>query len=123
MRCDGIGSNWTVEDSVLVTDPSKSIENGCFGLSRERGSYKHLSIREDVVRGLCLEHRQNTEAPFSTLSSNLVQELLNGTETPCAAIDCDGKKSGSKVIFHGFVPVLMKLSQNDDHAGNYAEVL
>jgi excinuclease ABC subunit A len=119
--CDGIGSVKSVDLNALVPDTRKSIEQGCFELLRERGSYKYLSIREDVVRGLCQEHGQKTKTAYRALPNALVGELLNGAgKRRVLPIDGTGEKSGPKVLFHGFIATLMKLSYTEGTAGDYA---
>jgi len=119
--CFGIGTVRSVAFDTLVPDPTKSIADGCFALLVERGSYKHLSIREDVVRGVCKDHKQSTSVPFAELSKELRVELLWGTEKRrVLPLNSDGKKSGSKVIFHGLIPSLLKQAIADGAAGEYA---
>lgn len=119
--CDGIGVVQSVALETLVPDPTLSIGNGCFNLNCERGSYKHLSIREDVVRGLCLEHGQTASVPFASLSEKLRQELLYGAgKRRIQPLDVRGRKSGAKVIYHGLIPSLRKLTGAEGPAGDYA---
>jgi excinuclease ABC subunit A len=119
--CDGVGTVQSVEPELLVPDPRLSIDQGCFALIRERGSFKHLSIREDVMRGLFAEHKQKTSLPFASLSRELRNELLYGVgKRRVRPLDIRGGNSGAKVIYHGLIPTLQKVAVTESPAGEYA---
>ena len=119
--CDGVGTVQSVAPELLVPDSGLSIDEGCFALIRERGSYKHLAIREDVMRGLCAEHKQKSSLPFASLSQELRNELLYGAgKRRVRPLDIRGRDSGAKVLYHGLIPTLQKLAAAEGPAGEYA---
>lgn len=120
-RCEGLGAVDDVALEMLVPNPRLSIEQNCFALLHGRGSYTHLGIREDVVRGLCLEREQKLTTPFHRLNNDVQHALFFGTgDTRVQPIDASGKKSGPKVRYHGFVTTLRKLAVEDGPAAEYA---
>ncbi len=119
--CKGIGTIESVSRDILIPDTTRSIDDGCFALVRERGSYKHLSIREDVIRGLCRDHGMTTSVPFKSLPEGLREELLLGAgKRRVQPLNAQGKNSGAKVLYHGMIPTLLKLTGTEGVACDYA---
>lgn len=119
--CEGIGTIESVARDTLVPDTTRSIDDGCFALVRERGSYKHLSIREDVIRGLCREHGRTTAVAFKSLPAELREELLLGAgKRRIQPLNAQGRNSGAKVLYHGLIPTLLKLTATEGAACDYA---
>ena len=114
--CEGIGSVEEVSIDSLITHPDNSITDNCFALMRERGSYKYLGIREDVVRGVCAIHGESINVPFKSLGSGTKDAILFGMgDTRVLPIDSSGKKSGAKVRYHGLIPTLTKLASDSSN--------
>ena len=120
-QCEGLGVVDEVALDALVAHPDRSIDDGCFALRRERGSYKYLGIREDVVRGVCALHGESAERAFRKLRAKTREALLYGTgDTRVLPLTAAGKKNGAKVRYHGLIPALTKLVTASGAAGDYA---
>ena len=121
LRCEGLGVVDEVALNVLVAHPELSVDDGCFALERERGTYKYLGIREDVVRGVCAVHGDSTERAFRELRTETREALLHGMgDTRVLPLTAAGKKSGAKVRYHGLIPALIKLVKASGASGDYA---
>ncbi len=120
-RCEGLGVVEDFDPASLVPDPDLSVDAGCFALRRDRGSYRYLGIREDVVRGVCALHGDSSRHSYRRMKELTRRALLSGIgEVRVQPIDIAGKKSGPKVRYHGLVPALAKLLSAGGESADYA---
>ena len=120
-RCEGLGILNEVDEAAVVPDPSLSLDGECLALRRERGSYKYVGIRSDVIRGVCVALGDSPGHAFRRLSRAGRNAILFGMgDTRVLPIDAAGKKSGAKVRYGGIIPALRKLAAEPGVAGDYA---
>ena len=116
--CFGLGVVDDIDLTSLVPDANLSFEQGCFALRLERKSFRFLSIREDVLRGVC---GPSARVPFRRLPEATRQALLFGIgEARVLPVDTAGKASGAKVRFHGLIPALKALLSKEGETADYA---
>jgi excinuclease ABC subunit A len=101
--CDGLGMVTAVDESLVVSDPKKSIDAGCFALFNKKNKnwyYAQVSV-------VCATHNISTTTPWEKLPRKQQQTLLFG----------DGKKQyefsyGDNIRYKsGFEGIMNNLSR------------
>ena len=113
--CHGLGQKLVFDESLVVPDPDKSIEQGAV-LPWRRGGKRMVVYYKGLLRGLAKHYEQSMEAPYKTLPANFQRILLEGSgETE---IEFNFLRAGkvSKVTrpFEGVIPNLRRLYQESE---------
>jgi len=113
--CHGLGQKLVFDETLVVPDPEKSLDQGAV-LPWRRGGKRMVVYYKSLLRGLAHHYQQNLEAPYKTLAEEFKQILLRGSgETE---IDFNfwraGKMSQVKRPFEGVIPNLERLYQESE---------
>jgi len=120
LECDGIGTALTVDLNRVVVDPAKALFDGALGLERRAGSFRHLGLREDTVRGVVRAMGTSETMAWRQIPECVREAVLGGTTKRVQPLDTNGKKSGAKVLYHGLLPTLIRLADKPGETGDYA---
>ncbi|HEX8313057.1 MAG TPA: hypothetical protein VF614_17160 [Chthoniobacteraceae bacterium] len=118
--CIGAGTTLDVNRDRLVADPGRPVLEGALALERRADSFRHLALREDTVRGVIRSMGATEALPWRRLPEGVRDALLLGTGRREQPLNAAGKKTGAKVLYHGFIPSLTRLAGKVGEAGDYA---
>lgn len=118
--CTGIGTALIVDLDRVIIDPAKPLLGGALGLERRAGSFRHISLREDTVRGVIRAMGASETLAWRRLPERVREAVLGGTAKREQPLDASGKKSGAKVLYHGLLPTLIRLAEKPGETGDYA---
>jgi excinuclease ABC subunit A len=113
--CHGLGQKLVFDESLVVPDPEKSLEQGAV-LPWRRGGKRMVVYYKSMLRGLTEHYHQGLETPYKSLPEDFKRLLLHGTgETE---IDFSfwraGKMSKITRSFEGVIPNLERLYQESE---------
>jgi excinuclease ABC subunit A len=113
--CHGLGQKLVFDESLMVPDTEKSLEQGAI-LPWRRGGKRMVVYYKGLLRGVAKHFEQSMEAPYKTLPEDFQRVLLWGSgETE---IEFTFWRAGkmSKVMrpFEGVVPNLQRLYQESE---------
>jgi excinuclease ABC subunit A len=113
--CHGLGQKLVFDESLMVPDPEKSLEQGAV-LPWRRGGKRMVTYYKSLLRGVAQHYQQNLETPWKSLPDDFKQIILRGSgET---AMDFGfwraGKMSTITRPFEGVVPNLERLYQESE---------
>ena len=113
--CHGLGQKMVFDESLVVPDPEKSLEQGAI-LPWRRGGKRMVSYYKGMLRGVAAHYEQSLETPFKNLSDDFKRILLRGSgETE---VDFNfwraGKASKISRPFEGVIPNLERLYQESE---------
>jgi excinuclease ABC subunit A len=113
--CHGLGQKLVFDESLMVPDPEKSLEQGAV-LPWRRGGKRMVVYYKGVLRGVAKHYQQSMEVPYKALPQDFQRVLLWGSgET---GIEFTFWRAGkmSKVTrpFEGVVPNLQRLYQESE---------
>lgn len=120
LACAGTGTAITVDLDRVIISPGRPLIDGALGLERRAGSFSHLSLREDTVRGVVRAMGASETSAWQLLPERVREAVLHGTPKREQPLDTNGKKSGAKVLYHGLVTMLVRLAEKPGEAGDYA---
>src|SRR5262249_8961 len=108
--CHGLGQKLVFDESLVVPDPEKSIEQGAI-LPWRRGGKRMVAYYRALLRGLVAHFGESLETPFKALKAELRQVLLWGSgETEVQfTFARAGKIENVKRTFEGVMPNLERL--------------
>ncbi len=108
--CHGLGQKMVFDETLVVPDPEKSLEQGAI-LPWRRGGKRMLGYYKGLLRGLATHYQQSLEVPYKTLPEDFKRILLCGSgETQIQfTFWRAGKMSANNRPFEGVVPNLQRL--------------
>lgn len=118
--CAGTGTTLAVDLHRIVVAPERPLFDGAVGLERRAGSFRHISLREDTVRGVIRGLGGSETLAWRRLPKLIQEAVLHGTTKREQPLDVHGKKSGAKVLYHGLLASLIRLAEKPGEAGDYA---
>ena len=113
--CHGLGQKMVFDESLMVPDPEKSLEQGAI-LPWRRGGKRMIVYYKGLLRGVASHYQQSMEAPYKSLPEDFQHVLLWGSgETEIAfTFWRAGKTSKVSRPFEGVVPNLQRLYQESE---------
>ena len=113
--CHGLGQKLVFDESLMVPDPDKSLEQGAV-LPWRRGGKRMVVYYKGLLRGVAAHYQQSMEAPYKTLPEDFQRVLLHGSgETEIEfAFWRAGKTSKVMRPFEGVIPNLQRLYQESE---------
>ena len=113
-NCDGLGRVYTFDPDLLISDPSRSFQQGCFellGKWQDLGRWqRHIykGVAETIERNLELEAGTMLETAWEELPENLQELWLYGTDDMHITYTWKGGNSPMKYggTFDGVIPEL-----------------
>jgi excinuclease ABC subunit A len=113
--CHGLGQKMVFDESLMVPDPEKSLEQGAI-LPWRRGGKRMIVYYKGLLRGVTSHYHQSMEAPYKSLPLDFQRVLLWGSgETEIAfTFWRAGKTSKVSRAFEGVVPNLQRLYQESE---------
>ncbi|MWC30566.1 excinuclease ABC subunit UvrA [Paenibacillus sp. MMS18-CY102] len=100
--CDGLGAKMLVDPDLLVTDPSKSIENGAF----EAWAGSTSTYYPQFLAAVCHHYHIPRNVPVGELDAEQMKKLLYGTGGELVKFKYEndfGHKKEAMVAFEGIV--------------------
>ncbi|PWW08295.1 excinuclease ABC subunit A [Paenibacillus cellulosilyticus] len=101
-ECDGLGAKMIVDPDLLVTDPSKSIEDGAF----EAWAGSTSNYYPQFLAAVCQHYGISRTVPVSELTSEQMKKLLYGTGGELVKFKYEndfGHRKEALVAFEGIV--------------------
>ncbi len=113
--CHGLGQKLVFDETLILPDPHKSLEQGAV-LPWRRGGKRMILYYKSLLRGVARHYQQNLELPYESLSDEFKQVLLRGSgETPIEFhFWRNGKMSPVARPFEGVIPNLERLYHETD---------
>jgi excinuclease ABC subunit A len=113
--CHGLGQKLVFDESLVVPDPEKSLEQGAI-LPWRRGGKRMVVYYKALLRGVTSHYQQSMEAPYQALPEDFQHALLRGSgETEIQfTFWRAGKMSKVTRPFEGVIPNLQRLYQESE---------
>ncbi len=113
--CHGLGQKLVFDESLVVPDVEKSLEQGAV-LPWRRGGKRMIVYYKSLLRGLAQHYQQNLEAPYKSLSAEFKEILMRGSGETEIAFNFwrAGKLSVVTRPFEGVIPNLERLYQESE---------
>ena len=113
--CHGLGQKLVFDESLVVPDPEKSLEQGAI-LPWRRGGKRMIVYYKGLLRGVASHYQQSMEAPYKSLPEDFQRVLLWGSgETEIQfTFWRAGKTSKVSRPFEGVIPNLQRLYQESE---------
>jgi excinuclease ABC subunit A len=113
--CHGLGQKLVFDESLVVPDPEKSLEQGAI-LPWRRGGKRMVVYYKGLLRGVTSHYQQSLEAPYKTFPEDFRRVLLWGSgETEIQfTFWRAGKMSTVTRPFEGVIPNLQRLYQESE---------
>jgi excinuclease ABC subunit A len=113
--CHGLGQKFVFDETLVVPDPAKSLEQGAV-LPWRRGGKRMVVYYKSLLRGVAAHYHQNLETPFKDLPEEFKRVLLAGSgETQIEfSFWRAGKMSKVERSFEGVVPNLRRLYEESE---------
>jgi excinuclease ABC subunit A len=113
--CHGLGQKMVFDESLMVPNPEKSLEQGAV-LPWRRGGKRMIVYYKGLLRGVASHYQQSMEAPYKTLPADFQRVLLWGSgETEVQfTFWRAGKTSKVSRPFEGVIPNLQRLYQESE---------
>ncbi len=113
--CHGLGQKLVFDESLVVPDPEKSLEQGAI-LPWRRGGKRMIVYYKSLLRAVAQHFQQSLETPYKSLPEEFQRVLMRGSgETE---IDFNFWRAGkvSKITrpFEGVIPNLERLYQESE---------
>jgi excinuclease ABC subunit A len=108
--CHGLGQKLVFDESLVVPDPAKSLEQGAV-LPWRRGGKRMVVYYKALLRGLTQHYGQNLEAPYRSLPDVFKRVLMCGSGAEAIEFHFwrAGKMSKIQRPFEGVIPNLQRL--------------
>jgi excinuclease ABC subunit A len=113
--CHGLGQKLVFDESLVVPDPDKSLEQGAI-LPWRRGGKRMIVYYKGLLRGVTSHYQQSMETPYKSLPEDFQRVLLWGSgETEIQfTFWRAGKTSKVSRPFEGVIPNLQRLYQESE---------
>ena len=113
--CHGLGQKLVFDESLVVPDPEKSLEQGAI-LPWRRGGKRMVVYYKGLLRGVATHYQQSMDAPYKDLPEDFQRVLLRGSgETEIEfTFWRAGKMSKVTRPFEGVIPNLQRLYQESE---------
>ena len=113
--CHGLGQKMVFDETLVVPDPEKSLEQGAV-LPWRRGGKRMVSYYKGMLRGVASHYKQSLEKPYKDLPEDFKQVLLRGSGAKEIEFSFfrAGKMSKLTRPFEGVVPNLQRLYQESE---------
>jgi excinuclease ABC subunit A len=113
--CHGLGQKMVFDESLVVPDPEKSLEQGAI-LPWRRGGKRMVTYYKSLLRAVAAHYQQSLEVPYRTLSEDFKKIMMRGSGE--AEIEFTfwraGKMSKISRPFEGVIPNLERLYQESE---------
>ncbi len=113
--CHGLGQKLVFDESLIVPDSEKSLDQGAV-LPWRRGGKRMVVYYKSLLRGVAGHYQQNLEAPYKTLPDEFKKALMWGSGEE--EIEFNFWRAGkiSKITrpFEGVIPNLERLYQESE---------
>src|SRR5882724_11024691 len=113
--CHGLGQKMVFDESLVVPDVEKSLEQGAI-LPWRRGGKRMVTYYKGLLRGVAAHYEQSLEKPYKDLPEDFKRALLWGS----GEVEVEftfwraGKMSKVKRLFEGVIPNLERLFQESE---------
>ncbi len=113
--CHGLGQKLVFDESLIVPDAEKSLEQGAV-LPWRRGGKRMVVYYKSLLRGVTQHYQQNLETPYKSLPEEFKRVLLHGSGETEIAFNFwrAGKVSQNTRAFEGVIPNLERLYQESE---------
>ncbi len=113
--CHGLGQKLVFDESLVVPDPSKSLDDGAI-LPWRRGGKRMIVYYKMMLRGVASHFGQSLEKPYNELPDDFKRILLHGSGEEEIEFHFwrAGKMSTLKRPFEGVLPNLQRLYMESD---------
>ena len=78
--CRGLGFEEKVDADMLIGDPSKSIREGAFLITNDKGYLMYSQVTPDVLNQVCNAHGFSIDIPWKDMTDEQKKTILFGTE-------------------------------------------
>ncbi|MDB6067814.1 MAG: uvrA [Pedosphaera sp.] len=113
--CHGLGQKLVFDETLVVPDTEKSLEQGAV-LPWRRGGKRMVVYYKSMLRGLAQHFEQSMETPYKSLPEEFKRILLQGSGD--TEVDFNfwraGKMSKTTRAFEGVIPNLERLYQESE---------
>jgi excinuclease ABC subunit A len=108
--CHGLGQKMVFDETLVVPDQEKSLEQGAV-LPWRRGGKRMITYYKAMLRAVTAQYGQNMEAPYKSLSNDFGKILMWGSGDTELEFHFwrAGKMSTVKRPFEGVIPNLQRL--------------
>ncbi len=108
--CHGLGMKFVFDETLVVPDPSKSLEQGAI-LAWRRGGKRMVVYYRSMIKGVVEHYKQNLETSYKNLAESFRKVLMwgSGTEEVPFHFSRAGKTSSISRPFEGVIPNLQRL--------------
>jgi excinuclease ABC subunit A len=113
--CHGLGQKYVFDETLVVPDQEKSLEQGAI-VPWRRGGKRMVVYYRALLRGVAEHYQQSLETPFKSLPAEFREVLLRGsgiTEIEFTFWRA-GKRSPIRRPFEGVIPNLRRLYQESE---------
>ncbi len=108
--CHGLGQKMVFDESLIVPDPEKNLDDGAV-LPWRRGGKRMVTYYKSLLRGVAGHYEQSLETPYRALPEDFKTALIHGSGA--TEIDFNFWRAGkmSKITrpFEGVIPNLERL--------------
>lgn len=113
--CHGLGQKLVFDESLIVPDPEKSLDQGAV-LPWRRGGKRMVVYYKSLLRGVTGHYQQNLEAPYKSLPEDFKRALMWGSGETEIEFNFwrGGKMSKITRPFEGVIPNLERLYQESE---------
>ena len=113
--CHGLGQKMVFDETLVVPDPEKSLEQGAV-LPWRRGGKRMVSYYKGMLRGLAAHFQQSLEKPYKDMPDDFKKILLHGSGSEEIEFNFfrAGKVSKLKRAFEGVLPNMERLYQESE---------
>jgi excinuclease ABC subunit A len=108
--CHGLGMKFVFDETLVVPDPSKSLEQGAI-LPWRRGGKRMVVYYRSMIKGVVEHYKQSLETTYKNLPESFRKVLMwgSGTEEVSFHFWRAGKTSSISRPFEGVIPNLQRL--------------
>ena len=113
--CHGLGQKMVFDESLIVPDADKSLEQGAI-LPWRRGGKRMVTYYKAMLRAVASHYDVSLEAPYKTLPEEFKRALLRGSGDVEIAFQFWRAGKMSKIVrpFEGVIPNLERLYQESE---------
>ncbi len=113
--CQGIGTRMNIDPNLIITDRSRTINNGAINAAEWRGEREHGGYYWSTLVGAAEEHSIDLNAPVSELDDAQLEIILYGTHGQEVTVHYKRQRDGRVFTFQreyeGVIPNLERRFQ------------
>ena len=108
--CQGLGQKMVLDETLVIPDPTKSLEQGAV-LPWRRGGKRMVSYYKAMIKGLARHFKVSLESPYKDLPQPFKEALLHGTGEKEVEFHFmkGGVPTATSKSFEGVIPNLERL--------------